>query len=222
MWDRLESLIGKDKVDILAKKTILIVGLGGVGSYLLESLTRSGIGKFIIVDYDVVDITNINRQLYALNSTIGTYKTDVAEKRIKDINPLCVIKKYRCKFSEETKEEIFSNKIDFIVDCCDDVNAKKLLIDEAIYRNIEIISSMGMANKNDPNKIEICELSKTYNDPLARILRKYKKDKKITKKIMVASSSEVPSKNKKLSSNAFVPSTAGLMIGHYVLSRLIK
>ena len=222
MWDRLEALIGEKSVKELSKKTILIVGLGGVGSYALESLARSGVGKFIIVDYDKVDITNINRQLYALNSTIGVAKVDIAEKRIKDINPKCKIKKYECKFSIETKDDICNEDIDFIVDCCDDIEAKKQLIREAIKRDIDIISCMGMAKKLDPKKIEICELSKTYNDPLAKILRKFIKDEKINKKIMVAFSSELPLKTKQLASNAFVPSSAGLIIGHYVVSKLIK
>lgn len=222
-FQRLISLIGEEKFKLLSNKKILVVGLGGVGGYVVESLSRSGVTNIAIVDFDTIDITNLNRQIIALHSTIGKKKVDVLEERIKDINPLCNVEKYDLFLDEENKDIVLENDFDFIIDCCDSIKTKKLLIDYATKYDIDFISSMGTANKMDPTKLEIVDIKKTYNDPLARIIRKYVKDKKITKKIMVLSSSEVPQKNGSiLASNSFVPSTAGLIISSYVIKMLIK
>lgn len=222
-FDRLSSLIGKDKLDILSEKSILIIGIGGVGGYVLESLARSNIGTIIIVDPDIIDETNINRQILALKSTIGKNKVDVAEDRVRDINPNCKIIKYNKYFDKESIDEILNNKIDFIIDSCDSISSKKLLINEALDKNIDFISCMGTANKLDSTKLEIVDIRKTINDPIARIIRKYVKDNNITKKIMVLSSKEVPISNGNvLASNSFVPPVAGLLIGNYVIDKLIK
>lgn len=222
-FNRLSSLIGKDKLDILSNKSILIIGIGGVGGYVLESLARSNIGTIIIVDPDKIDETNINRQILALKSTIGKNKVDVAEDRVHNINPNCKIIKYKKYFDKESIDEILNNKIDFIIDSCDSIESKKLLINEALKRNINFISCMGTANKLDSTKLEIVDIRKTLNDPIARIIRKYVKDNNITKKIMVLSSKEVPKSNGNiLASNAFVPPVAGLLIGNYVIDKLIK
>ncbi len=222
-FNRLISLIGKDKVELLKQKTILIIGIGGVGGYVLESLIRSNIGTIIIVDNDIIDETNINRQILALTSTIGMKKVDVAEKRIHDINPDCKVIKYDKFFDINTKDEILNNKIDFIIDSCDTIKSKKLLIKEALNRNIEFITCMGTANKLNPSMLEIVDIRKTINDPVARIIRKFVKDEKITKKVMVLSSKEVPISNGNiLGSNSIVPSSAGLLIGYYVIDKLIK
>lgn len=220
---RLEYLIGKKGTDTLTNKTVLVIGIGGVGGYVVESLARSGIGTIIIVDYDTIDITNINRQIIALISTIGKKKVDVMEKRINDINPKCKIIKYDISFNKDTMNKIFDNNIDFIIDCCDTLESKKLLIKEALSRKIKFISSMGTANKMNPSELEIVDIRKTINDPLARIIRKFVKDEKFKQKIMVLSSREVPIKNGKLlGSNSFVPSSAGLLISSYVIKELIK
>lgn len=220
-FERLESLIGKEKVETLQEKTVLIIGIGGVGGYALESLARSGVGTIIIVDFDIIEETNINRQILALNSTIGYKKVDISEKRIKDINPSCRIIKYDKYFDRSIKDYILDNKIDFIIDACDSIESKKLIIEEAINRNIDFISCMGTANKLDPKKLDIVDIRKTFNDPLAKKIRKFVKDRKINKKIMVLSSKEVPLKNGKvLASNSFVPSIAGLLIGNYVINKL--
>ena len=222
-FSRLISLIGDDKFNNLSKKTVLIVGLGGVGGYVVESLARIGISNIIIVDYDTVDRTNINRQIIALESTIGLKKVDLFEKRIKDINPECNVVKYDLFLDDCNISKIINKNIDYIIDACDSMNTKKLLIKTSIDKNIPIISSMGTANKLDPKKLEIIDIKKTYNDPVARIMRKYVKDLKINKKIMVLSSSELPQKNGNvLASNSFVPPSAGLLIGNYVFKELIK
>ena len=219
-FSRLSTLIGEDKLDILKEKKVLVVGVGGVGGYVVESLARSGIGNITIVDYDVVDITNINRQIIALTSTIGCKKVELFKKRIKDINPNCKVEIFDIFLNEENYLNLIRSDYDYIIDCCDDIKAKKILLREANNRNISFISSMGTANKIDPSKLEIVDLRKTVNDPLARIMRKFLKEERINKKIMVLSSTELPIKNSKLGSNAFVPATAGLLISSYVVEKL--
>ncbi len=222
-FSRLESLIGFDSLEKIKQKRVLILGIGGVGGYVAEALVRSGISKIVIVDYDIVDITNINRQIIALNSTLGKKKVDVLEQRLKDINPELEIKTFDLFFDSKTKDKILDNNLDFIIDCCDSLESKKLIIKEALIRKIDIISSMGTANKLDPSLLEIVDIRKTYNDPLARKIRKFIKDEKINQKIMVLSSKEVPIKNGKiLGSNSFVPSSAGLLIASYVIRKIIK
>ena len=220
---RLEALVGEDKVEKLKNSSVMIVGIGGVGGYVCESLARSAVGTIILVDFDTVDITNLNRQIIATTKTIGRKKVDIMKERINEINPLCHVITYDLFLDADNLHTINISKIDFIIDCCDSVPTKKLLLKEAVENNINYIPSMGTANKMDPSKLEITELSKTINDPLARIMRKYVKDMKIKKKIIVLSSKELPKKNGNiLGSNSFVPSSAGLLISSYVVKELIK
>lgn len=222
-FNRLEALIGIDSVEKLKNSTVMIVGIGGVGGFVCEALARSAIGTMILVDFDTVDITNLNRQIIATIKTIGRKKVDIMKERINDINPDCQVITYDLFLNDDNFQKIDISKIDFLIDCCDSVNTKKMLMKEAITRNINYIPSMGTANKMDPSKLEITELSKTINDPIARIMRKFVKDMKIKKKIMVLSSTELPKKNGNvLGSNSFVPSSAGLLIASYVVKILIK
>ena len=222
-FTRLEALIGIDSVEKLKNSTVMIVGIGGVGGFVCEALSRSAIGTMILVDFDTVDITNLNRQIIATRKTIGRKKVDIMKERINDINPDCQVITYYLFLNDDNFQKIDISKIDFLIDCCDSVNTKKMLMKEAITRNINYIPSMGTANKMDPSKLEIIELSKTINDPIARIMRKFAKDMKIKKKIMVLSSTELPKKNGNvLGSNSFVPSSAGLLIASYVVKILIK
>ncbi len=223
-FSRFIKVIGDSNLDLLASKSVLVLGCGGVGGYVVEALARSGIGQIIIVDYDVVEESNINRQIIALESTIGKYKIDVLEKRIKDINKECNIIKIDKFIDKDNYLELFDYKIDFFVDCCDTVVVKKLVMKECLERNISFISSMGTGNKMDPSKLEICDIRKTLNDPLARILRKHVKDEKINKKVMVLSSRELPIKtgDRIPGSTAFVPASAGLLIASYIVRALIK
>ena len=222
-FTRLEALIGIDSVEKLKNSTVMIVGIGGVGGFVCEALSRSAIGTMILVDFDTVDITNLNRQIIATRKTIGRKKVDIMKERINDINPDCQVITYDLFLNDDNFQKIDISKIDFLIDCCDSVNTKKMLMKEAITRNINYIPSMGTANKMDPSKLEITELSKTINDPIARIMRKFAKDMKIKKKIMVLSSTELPKKNGNvLGSNSFVPSSAGLLIASYVVKILIK
>ncbi len=224
MLQRLELMIGSSNVEKIKEKTILIIGLGGVGGYAIESLARSGIGKMIIVDYDKIEKTNLNRQIIALNSNIGTYKVDAFYDRIKDINPNCKVIKINQKIDENNILELFEEKIDYVVDACDTVMVKKLLIKICLEKNINIISCMGMGNKLDPSKIKIMDIRKTSYDPIAKVIRKYVKDLKTNKKIMVVCSDEknISLNSKTISSNAFVPSIAGILCTSYIINDIIK
>lgn|SRR5574344_628580 len=221
-FKRLELLVG-DKINLIKNKTVLIVGIGGVGGYALEALVRSGIGKVIIVDNDIVDITNLNRQIISLHSNIGEHKVDVASKRIKDINPNCEVIGINEFLTKENTIELFNTKIDYIVDACDTIEVKKELIRIAISKDIKLISSMGTGNKLDPTKLEIIDLRKTSYDPIAKILRKMLKDERINKKVMVICSKETPIKtnSKTIASNSFVPATAGLLCASYIINDIV-
>ena len=218
------NLIGKDNFNKLKDKHILILGLGGVGGYSLEAIARSGINNITIVDFDRVDETNINRQIIANINNIGEYKTEEWYKRIKTINPNCNINIINTKIDLDNINILFENNIDYIIDACDTIPVKKQLIIECIKRNIKLISSMGMGNKLDPSKIEITTLDKTNNDKIAKILRKFVKDNKINKKIMVVSSSEnvIKNDNNTINSISFVPSVAGLLLASYIINDIIK
>ena len=221
MFTREEWLIG-DKIDIIKNKSVLIIGLGGVGGYTLESLIRAGIGKVIIVDNDIVDITNLNRQIISLQSNIGNKKVDEWEMRIKNINPDVEVIKYDLFVTEDNISSIFDSKIDYVVDACDTINTKKAIIRECIKRGIKFITSMGTGNKLDPSKIVIEDIRKTSYDPIAKILRKMVRDERIKEKIMVVTSSEQPKIKGRVGSVSFVPSVAGLYITSYIINDILR
>lgn len=223
MFEREELLIGKDNLLKLKDKTVLVIGVGGVGGYVLESLGRCGIGHLMICDYDTVDLTNLNRQIIALHSNIGRKKVDCFKERLLDINPLCLIDIYDLFYDEANKDIFFDKKIDYIIDCCDSLKSKMIIIEEAIKRNIPIISSMGTGNKLHPEKFKITKLKKTSYDPLAKKLRYMLKDNKRALEIPVLYSDEESIKGlDKIGTIAFVPSVAGLLISSYVILDLIK
>ena len=223
MFDRLELLIGKDNINKIKSTKVLIVGVGGVGGECALSLIRSGIENITIVDFDKVDISNINRQVVAFHSTIGKKKVDVLENIIKDINPDCKVSKYDLFLNKENIKEILDKESpDFIIDCCDSKETKKEIIKESLNRSINFISSMGTGNKMNPSLLEITDIRKTNNDPLARIFRKWVKDEKIKDKIPVLCSKEVPiHSGNVVASNSFVPNSAGLLISSYVIRKII-
>ena len=220
-FEREELLIG-NKIDILKSKTILVLGLGGVGGYVTESLARCGIGRLILVDYDKVDITNINRQIIATYSNIGKLKTDCFKERIKDINKDCEVITLNIFYGEDNKDILFKNNIDYIIDCCDSLNSKKILIEEANKRNIPIISSMGTGNKFHPELFSITKLKKTDYDPLAKKLRYLLKDNKELLETEVLYSKEKPTEYKgKIGSISYVPSVAGLLLTSHVINKFL-
>lgn len=223
MFDRLELLIGKEKFVQIEKEKILVVGVGGVGGSCVVSLVRSGIKNIVIIDFDVVDKSNINRQVVAFNSTIGKKKVDILENIIKDINPDVNVIKYDVFLDKNNIYEIFDREEpSFVIDCCDSKETKKEIIKQCLNRKINFISSMGTGNKLDPSKLEIVDIRKTNNDPLARIFRKWVKDEKINSKIPVLCSKELPIKSGRVvASSSFVPNSAGLLIASYVIRKII-
>lgn len=220
-WTRLELLL-KDKLNLLQDKTILVIGLGGVGGYTVESLARLGIKRLVLIDGDVVDITNINRQIIALHSTIGQAKVDVFKDRIKDINPECEVITIH-KFITKEEVDILINDVDYVVDACDTVEVKKEIIRVCNNKKIKFISCMGTGNKIDPTKLEIIDIRKTEYDPLAKIIRKMVRDEKISCKVPVICSKEQPIKtnSKEIASCSFVPSVAGLLCTSYIVKDIV-
>ena len=221
MFERVIDFLGEDNLNKIKNTTVLIVGLGGVGGYALETLVRSGIESLILIDYDKVDISNLNRQIITNKNNIGLYKVDVARDRVLSINPDCNITIIKEFLNKDNINMLDKYNIDYIVDACDTLDAKKLLIDYSIEHNIDIISSMGTANKIEPTKLEVLDIRKTSYDPLAKKLRKYVLDKKINKKIMVVSSTEVPIRRDKLSSLVFVPATSGILCANYIIKKIV-
>lgn len=241
-FSRNELAFGKQGLEILKNSTVAILGIGGVGSFAAEALARSGVGKLILVDKDTVDITNVNRQIHALLSTVGRSKSTLMKERIADINPECEVIDLQMFYTEETAEQFFSHDIDFVVDASDTISYKIHLIKECLKRNIPFISSMGAANKMDPTRFQIVDISKTSHDPIAKVIRTRLRKEGITKGVPVIFSDEspivineeirkeivsdenTPIRKAKMppSSNAFVPSVAGLIAASYVVRELIK
>jgi tRNA A37 threonylcarbamoyladenosine dehydratase len=226
---REEILVGKEAINKLAKSKVLVFGVGGVGSYVCEALARAGVGKFVIVDNDTVDISNINRQLIATSSTIGKNKVDVMRERILDINPKAKVDTYCTFFSHETKEHIIKKPLTYVIDCIDSVPSKIEIIKQCKNLDIPVISSMGTGNKLFPNKFEIKDINQTSVCPLARSVRKQLKAEGIDH-VKVLFSKEEPIKNdvyinenRKIvpGSVSFVPSVAGLMIAGEVVRDIL-
>lgn len=228
IFDREIALIGVDKYQILKDSHVMVVGLGGVGSYTVEALARSGVEEISIIDFDTVSDTNINRQLIALHSTIGRPKVDVVEDRLLDINPNIVVHKYNMFVDNNTIKDIDFSNVSYICDAIDNVNAKILLIQKSKELNIPIISSMGTGNKLDPTKFQIADINQTKYCPLAKRIRLELRKLDI-KDVKVLYSTEEPYKSSISENNkvvpmsiSFVPSVAGLLIARYVILDIIK
>ena len=223
MYERINLLIGCDNVDKIKKSTVLVVGLGGVGGYAVEALVRSGVGNLIIVDYDTIDISNLNRQIITNTNNIGKLKTEEMRKRIISINPEARVDIVNVKLDSDNLEEIFKYKFDALIDCCDTIMVKEGLIRECLARGITFISSMGAGNKLNPSMLEVADLRDTSYDPIAKKLRKFVNDNKIYGHIPVVYSREVNDKfTGSIPSMIFVPATSGLMCANYVVNEIIK
>lgn len=223
-FERLQSLLGSSMVSSFTKENILVVGCGGVGGYVIEGLVRSNFNNITIIDYDKVDITNCNRQIIALSSTISKDKVDLIKERALDINNNINITAYKLKLSSDNIDSIFSNNYTYVIDACDDIKAKELLLTYCMKKKIPIITCLGMGKRIDPTKIEITTIDKTYNDPLARKLRSFLKQNKLSLKTKVCFSKELPLKleSKVIASCVFVPATAGMVIASEVVKDIIK
>ena len=223
-FERLKLLINNDNFNKIQNTKVLVIGLGGVGSYVVESLIRSGIKDIIIVDFDKIDITNLNRQLMTNLDNIGKLKVDDIEKRILSINKNVHIKKISEFIDESNYLKIFDEKIDYLIDAQDCTSTKKLLIKECLKRKIKFITCCGTGNKFNPSKLQIIDIRKTSYDPLAKVLRTWVNKEKIKGKILCCCSTEKPVKinSKIIGSTSFVPSSAGLLITSYVINDIIK
>jgi tRNA A37 threonylcarbamoyladenosine dehydratase len=221
-FEGLELLV-HEKINDIYDKTVLIIGLGGVGSYAVEALVRSGISNLIIVDNDTISLSNLNRQLMSYHTNIGNFKTDEIEKRILSINPNCKITKINKFITLENINELFNRDYDYIVDACDTITVKLELIRISKRKNIKLISSMGTGNKMDPSRLKIMDVRKTSYDPIAKIIRKMVKDEKIKGKVMVVCSDEEGYTKviDKIPSNSFVPATAGLLCASFVINDIV-
>ena len=220
MFDRIIKLIGEDNLNKIKSKSILIVGIGGVGGTALETLVRSGFNNITIIDHDTFVESNLNRQIMATSKDLGKNKVDIAKKRSKAINKDVLINCSKEYLNSENVAKI--GYFDYIIDACDSIDAKVALIKYSLDNNIKIISCMGTGKRLDPSKVSITTLDKTYNDPLAKVMRSKLKDINI-KKIPVVFSSELPkNNNKEISSMMMVPSTAGIYLAYYVINDIIK
>ncbi len=224
MFARLEKILTKEELEKIKNLNILLVGIGGVGGYTLEALVRMGVENITIVDYDVIDITNLNRQIITTNENIGNSKVLEAKKRAQSINPNINIITIDENINKDNYLSLFKTHYDFVIDACDTITTKLLLIEYCIQNKVKIISCMGTGNRLDPTKLEITNIWKTSNDPLAKIIRKELRVRKINQKIPVVASRELPIKinDRTPGSSALVPSVAGIYLASYVINETIK
>lgn len=238
-FSRLELLIGSNGLLSLQNASVAIFGIGGVGSFVAEALARSGIGRLRIVDHDVVSLTNINRQLPALESTIGQSKVEVMAERIRQINPDCKVEEINAFLDQNNWQHLLSDGLDYVVDAIDTVASKLVLIEKCRELNIPIICSMGAGNKFNPSLLQVADISKTRVDPLAKVVRLELRKRGISKGVKVVFSTEPPSqpladqakqlqdeeqtaKRQIPGSTAFVPPAAGLLLASAVVRDLLE
>lgn len=233
-FERISRLLSPEQSNKIKQATVLVAGIGGVGSYAAESLVRCGIGKLIIIDADSVEVSNLNRQLEALHSTIGQPKVEVMKNRLLDINPQCQIKTWETMLTKDNLADFFGQPVDYIVDAIDTISCKLDLISYAQAHQIPLVSSLGMANRYDPTKVMLTTLDKTSDDPLAKSMRNQGRKRNLDLKIPVAFSTEKPviaseltdplgttmKQRHQLGSLVFVPAAAGLALGYAVIKDL--
>ena len=222
---RLESLVGGENINKIKNLKVLILGIGGVGGYTVESLTRCGVSNITLVDGDTIKPSNINRQIIATRWNNNRYKTKEWKKRIKRINPNAIVNIINTHITEDNMEVLFSDNYDYMIDCCDTSKVKIKLVKECSKKGIKLISSMGMANKMDATKVMISTLDKTETDPLAKKIRGELKgqEKELMKDVTVVYSNEKPiNNNNMLGSTAYVPAVAGLYITNFIINDVIS
>lgn len=241
-FSRTELAIGPEGLEVLKNSTVAVLGIGGVGAMSVEALARTGVGRIILIDKDSVDITNINRQIHALTTTIGQKKADLMVDRVKLINPDCEAIALNMFYTDETYEELFKYKPDFVIDASDTIIYKIHLIKECLARKIPMISSMGAANKMDPTRFKVADISKTEMDPIARVIRQKLRKDGIRKGVKVVFSTEIPVKprvdvteqivpadapdrrkaKQPPASNSFVPPVVGLIMVSVAVNDLLE
>ena len=227
---RTQALIGEDAIEKLKNARVAVFGVGGVGGHTVEALARCGVGSFDLVDADKVALSNINRQIIALHSTVGRYKTEVMKDRILDINPSAIVNTYNLFYLPETENEFDFSAYDYVVDAVDTVSAKLSIVEKCTQAGVPVISAMGAGNKLDPTAFEVTDIYKTSVCPLAKVMRRELKKRGIEKLKVVYSKEERKSfgvtdgESGKLSpaSISFVPSVAGLILASEIVKDLIK
>ena len=217
-----ELLIGNNGVSKLKNANIIIFGIGGVGGYTCEMLVRAGIGNLTIVDFDKVDITNINRQIIALNSNVGEFKVNAMQKRILDINSAINLKIVNTRVCAENVKELLNSNYDYVIDAIDSVTDKINLIVTAKELGLNIISAMGAGNRIQIPQFEVCDLYKTYNDGLAKVLRKKLKEKGINKHLVVFSKNQATPCGDQIGSISYYPAMCGCVLAGYVINELLN
>lgn len=239
-FSRFELLVGAESLERLSKAKVAVFGIGGVGSFAAEALARSGIGALLLVDHDLVSITNLNRQLHALESTVGQPKVELMATRIQGINPSCQVDARQVFFQADNWQELLSTDLDYVVDAIDTVTSKLLLVEKCRELGIPVVSSMGAGNKLDPTQLRVVDISHTSIDPLARIMRKELRKRGIYKGVKVVYSAELPltpdpvlveqlraagdvpaHRRQVTGSSAFVPAAAGMVVASVVVKDLI-
>ncbi len=229
-FSRSSLILGSEGMDRLSHSTVAIFGVGGVGSFAAEALARTGIGKIILIDYDIIDISNINRQIHALTSTVGRYKVDVMKERLLEINPDLEVVVYKERYSVETKDTLLNKEYSYIIDAIDMISSKLDLIVSGKALDIPIISSMGAGNKLNPTQLKVGDIYSTSVDPMSRVMR-HELKKRNVESLKVVWSDEIPMKinmeTKDIrkavpGSISFVPSVVGLIIASEVIKDLIK
>ena len=244
-FSRTELLIDSSGLEKLRKSTVMIFGVGGVGSFTAEALARAAVGHLILVDFDVISLSNINRQLHALHSTLGDTKVEVMKRRILDINPAAKVETILEFYSEANAERLLDRKLDYVIDAIDTVSSKVNLVKECLLRKIPLISSMGAGNRLSAENYKVTDISKTTGDPLARAMRKLLRQEGIIKGIKVVSTSDLPltplytendlfndtslsedapyaQKRQTPGSISFVPPVVGLLIAGEVVRDLLQ
>lgn len=227
-FSRTELLIGKEAIEKLKNSKVAVFGIGGVGSFVVEGLARAGVGSFVLVDNDIVDITNVNRQIIATHKTLGRTKVEVAKERILEINPEAKVEIYNSNEVEGGEASLINKDISYVVDAIDTMSNKIKLIEKANLEDVRIISATGTANKLDPTMFEVTDIYKTSVCPVCKILRKELKQRGI-KELKVVYSKEIPitlnydeaQNERTLGSVSFVPSVVGLIIAGEVVKDLI-
>lgn len=220
--ERTELLIGENGLQKLNNCHVAVFGVGGVGGYTCEMLARAGVGELTIIDFDVVSKSNINRQIIALNSTIGKLKVDVFKNRLLDINPNLKVNALPIKFDETTIDTIFSKNYDYVVDAIDIVTNKITLIETCHNRNIKIVSAMGAGNRCDIPNFEVADIYKTYNDGLAKVLRKKLKELGIQKHTVVFTKIQATPNGNVVGSISYYPSMCGCVLAGFIINELLK